>query len=179
MSKTIKSIKVGDLVSIKNKRYPSHGKHRVICHSPIDGTFTLDDMPGTFFYLDELELVLYDELSNLTQAVGLRNDAEKGKKNDIDKPDLSLLPRVFLEGTAKAFMHGEKKYGRYNYRSGMDWHRLVGAALRHINAFNDGEDTDPESGNHHLYHAAASLAMLITYTSEGLGKDTRHASNKK
>jgi len=102
-----------------------------------------------------------------------------GKKNDQEKPDLSLLPKVFLDGTARAFMHGEKKYGRYNYRNGMDWHRLLAAALRHLTAFNDGEEIDVDSGNSHLAHASASIAMLMTYVAEGLGKDTRHASNKK
>jgi len=102
----------------------------------------------------------------------------EGKKNDSEKPDLSLLPKVFLDGTAKAFMHGEKKYGRYNFRNGMDWHRLVAAAMRHITAFNDGQNLDPESGNSHLAHAAASIAMLMVYADELLGKDTRHANNK-
>lgn len=96
-----------------------------------------------------------------------------GKKNDLNKPDLSLLPRQFLEGTALAFMHGEKKYGRYNYRNGMDWHRIVGAAMRHIVAFNEGEDVDGESGVSHLAHAAASIAMLMVYVDEKLGNDDR------
>lgn len=100
----------------------------------------------------------------------------EGKKNDQAKPDLSLLPREFLDEVAKAFMHGEKKYGRYNYLGGLEWHRLVGAALRHITAFNEGEDIDAESGNHHLGHAGASIAMLMVYCARSLGKDTR---NKK
>lgn len=100
--------------------------------------------------------------------------SKEGRKDDQAKPDLSLLPKELLEEVSKAFMHGEKKYGRYNYRSGMDWHRLIAAAFRHITAFNEGEDNDSESGFSHLGHAGACIAMLLVYKTQGLGKDTRH-----
>ncbi len=103
----------------------------------------------------------------------------QGVKHDSSKPDLSLLPQEFLVATAQAFMHGERKYGRYNYRLGMDWHRLIGAILRHVTSFNEGEDLDPESGHSHLGHAAAGIAMLLVYQAHKLGKDTRHANDKK
>lgn len=99
---------------------------------------------------------------------------QEGKKHDQDKPDLSLLPKEFLDEVAKAFMHGEKKYGRYNYLNGMDWHRIIAASMRHISSFNSGEDIDTESGLNHLAHAGACIAMLLTYYAQNLGKDTRH-----
>lgn len=95
------------------------------------------------------------------------------KKHDQEKPDLSLLPSAFLEEVAKAFMHGETKYGRHNYLQGLDWHRVTAAALRHLTAFNDGQDKDSESGLLHLGHAGACIAMLLVYYKKGLGKDTR------
>lgn len=99
---------------------------------------------------------------------------KEGHKDDAEKPDLSLLPREFLEEVAKAFMHGEKKYGRYNYRNGMDWHRIIAASIRHISAFNEGENTDSESGLNHLGHAGACIAMLVVYFNNKLGTDTRY-----
>ncbi len=99
---------------------------------------------------------------------------QHGIKHDQEKPDLSLLPKEFLEEVAKAFMHGEKKYGRYNYRNGMDWHRLIAACFRHITAFNEGEDNDKESSFSHLGHAGACIAMLLVYKKNSLGKDTRY-----
>lgn len=95
------------------------------------------------------------------------------KKFDMEKPDLSLLPREFLEQVALAFMHGEKKYGRYNYRLGMDWHRPLAAAMRHLTAFNAGEDLDSESGLSHLAHTGACVAMLLVYIEHRIGADTR------
>ncbi len=35
------------------------------------------------------------------------------------------------------------------------------AAQRHLSAYSDGEDLDPESGKPHLWHAAACIAILI------------------
>lgn len=84
----------------------------------------------------------------------------KGKKNDDGKPSISLIPKEALWGMAKALTYGAKKYGRHNFREGISYSRLADACYRHLSAFIDGEDIDEESGNNHLYHALASLAML-------------------
>lgn len=46
--------------------------------------------------------------------------------------------------------------------------------MRHITAFNDGEDLDPESGQSHLYHAMCCLAFVGTYQATKTGTDDRH-----
>lgn len=94
-------------------------------------------------------------------------------KADTGKPPISLIPPVALELEAQAMAYGAKKYGRHNYRNGFDWSRLTDAALRHILAFNRGEDKDSETGISHLAHARASLAMLIWHIENGAGKDDR------
>jgi hypothetical protein len=98
---------------------------------------------------------------------------EPAKKNDSTKADLSLIPLVALEQMARAFMFGEKRYGRYNYTAGFDSHRLIAAAMRHISQWQNGEDQDSESGASHLGHALASLAMLLHTMALGTNKDTR------
>ncbi len=101
---------------------------------------------------------LENAVSVLTKAGQANNVA---RKNDAGKPPLSMIPREALEEMAKAFAYGAAKYSRGNFRqSGMKWSRLTDAALRHITAFANGEWLDPESGNSHLSHALASLAML-------------------
>lgn len=85
-----------------------------------------------------------------------------GTKHDSGKPDLSLFPREAIEAGSRAFMFGEKKYARDNWRKGIGKERLVAATLRHLFAWKDGELSDPESNLSHLDHALASLAMLIT-----------------
>jgi hypothetical protein len=82
-------------------------------------------------------------------------------KHDKGKPDLSLVPYVAMIHEARAFMDGEKKYGRYNYLNGFTASRLVAAALRHIFDYMDGDDTAEDSGVHHLGHARACLAMIL------------------
>lgn len=101
-----------------------------------------------------------------------------GNKFDKDKPDLSLCPLPALEAMARAFMLGEVKYGRYNYLKGMDSHRLTAACLRHVLAWQNGEDNDPESGQTHLGHALACLAMLIDQQAKGVSTDTRPKASR-
>lgn len=94
-------------------------------------------------------------------------------KHDKAKPDLSLLPKIFLEEVAKAFMVGEKKYGRYNYTKGHKASQLVAAAQRHITAWYQGEENDPVDGQHHLGAAAACMAMALRQAELGTLKDDR------
>ena len=96
-----------------------------------------------------------------------------GTKNDSDKPDLSLVPRVAIEQIAKALMYGERKYNRHNYLKGFNSNRLIAATLRHVLAWQDGEDCDPESGLSHLAHALAGLSMLLDCQRVGTLTDGR------
>ena len=97
-----------------------------------------------------------------------------GVKFDAGKPPLGLIPRQALEAEAQVMAFGANKYGRDNWRGGMDWTRLSDAALRHITAFVDGEDVDPETGLPHLAHARCCLAFLLAYSELELGRDDRH-----
>lgn len=101
----------------------------------------------------------------------------KATKHDADKADLSLISRVSLEQEALALQFGVQKYGRYNYTKGFEASRLVAACMRHVVAWQDGEDKDPESGLSHLAHAKACLGMLLHI--EQLGTLTDNRLNKK
>ena len=94
-------------------------------------------------------------------------------KHDQGKVPYDLLPTSALHGVAEVLGFGAKKYAPNNWRKGMGWSRLVGAALRHLTAWNDGEDKDPESNLSHLKHAACCIAFLIEYEEKKLGKDDR------
>jgi len=96
-----------------------------------------------------------------------------GTKHDSGKAPLSLIPRVALEAEAQVMGFGAKKYGRHNYKQGFEYSRLLDAALRHIHAFNDGEDNDPESGISHLAHARCCLSMLLECINIGTATDDR------
>jgi len=84
----------------------------------------------------------------------------KGTKKDQGKAMMTLVPTDAYVGMAQAFTFGAKKYGRHNFRNGIDYSRLADACMRHLTSYMEGEDQDPESSLSHLDHALASLAML-------------------
>lgn len=84
-----------------------------------------------------------------------------GSKHDKDKAPITMIPSEAIEEMAHAFNYGAKKYTRNNFKSGIEYTRLLDAAFRHMLAFNNNEDTDPESSRSHISHALASLAMLM------------------
>jgi hypothetical protein len=97
-------------------------------------------------------------------------DREPGK----EKVDLSLIPLVAEQAIARAMMYGEKKYGRYNYCKGHEASQLVAAARRHLAAWFNGEENDPESGVNHLGHAMANCLMILRQQELGTLKDNRY-----
>ncbi len=60
-----------------------------------------------------------------------------------------------------ALLDGALKYGRSNWRhAGVRASIYVDACQRHLGAWFEGEDVDPDSGISHLGHALACLAIL-------------------
>lgn len=97
-----------------------------------------------------------------------------GTKHDQGKPRMELLSRPALEAIAQALTHGANKYSDHNWRSGFKWSRLYGAALRHLLAHMDGENTDPETGLSHLAHLGATVMFLLEHEAKSLGEDDRY-----
>ncbi len=60
-----------------------------------------------------------------------------------------------------AMLEGALKYGRHNYRvAGVRASVYYDAAGRHLDAFWEGQDIDPESGLSHITKAIAGLMVL-------------------
>lgn len=83
----------------------------------------------------------------------------------VKKAPLRYVPPSLVIATAPVLELGAVKY---NNGIPCNWRQYpikasvyVEAALRHISAYYDGEDLDPESGLPHLAHATACLAILI------------------
>ncbi len=106
------------------------------------------------------------------------SNSNEGVKHDAGKAPISLIPVEALLGEAEVFAFGAKKYGRHNFRKGMDHSRVLDATLRHILAIINGEDIDPESGKPHWAHARCGLAMYAFYQSHGIGNDDRWKPEK-
>ena len=79
----------------------------------------------------------------------------------IKKVPLHCIPSAPLFELGLAMMEGGRKYGTHNYRAiGVRMSTYYDAVLRHVIAWWEGEDIDPDSGIHHIVKAIASLFVL-------------------
>lgn len=89
-----------------------------------------------------------------------------GIKNDMNKPQLSLVPMQMVRDAALARMYGNNKYKDVPGYSSNNWctidkQRVIDALLRHILLYlEDMDGVDSESGLPHLCHVAANLSFL-------------------
>ena len=95
------------------------------------------------------------------------------------KAGLSCVPCQPLFECSLAMVTGAIKYGRHNWRQ----YDVVAsiyydAVLRHIMAWWEGQDLDPESGLNHLAHAMACLVILRDAGLHGKLQDNRARSDK-
>ena len=97
--------------------------------------------------------------------------AQSGRKFDSGKPEYGLVPPYALDELVKVLTVGAQKYERENWRFVPDAERRYFDALqRHVWAWKRGETLDPETGLHHLAHAACCLFFLYEH-SVGKAKD--------
>ena len=90
-------------------------------------------------------------------------DRGSGARFNDGKVPLNLIPLSAMVECARVFDYGRRKYAAWNWAKGMDWSVPYGCLLRHMAAWFDGEDNDPESGLPHLGHAMCNLVMLSTF----------------
>ncbi len=98
-------------------------------------------------------------------------------KFDQNKLPLNLLSTEAMNQTAAVLKFGAQKYAEHNWRAGFAWSRPLAAAMRHLTAFNDGEDRDPESGLSHLAHAACCIMFLLEFEKTHPHLDDRYKPN--
>ena len=109
-------------------------------------------------------------MTNLTQ----QTKTNQAIKFDTDKVPMHLLSNEALKQIAAVLDFGKEKYAAHNWRRGFDWSRVLSAAMRHLHAFNDGEDKDSESGLSHLAHAGCCLMFLLEFEKTHQELDDRY-----
>lgn len=125
--------------------------------------------PTVSLNIDPKPQQTWPELTDWTKLVVTSkewNEAQKqgsALKFDDDKLPINLLSSIALNQTAAVLKFGAQKYHAHNWRAGFAWSRPLAAAMRHIMAYNDGEDLDPESGLSHLAHAACCIMFLLEF----------------
>lgn len=106
-------------------------------------------------------------------AAGLKDTNPKDAIG-CQKLPLHLWPSTATAMGCLGLLDGALKYGRANWRaSGVRASIYFDAASRHLNAWFEGEEQDPDSGLPHLAHALACLAIVVDAEAAGLLVDDR------
>lgn len=91
-----------------------------------------------------------------------------------NKLPLHLWPTTATALGCVALLDGALKYGRSNFRAvGVRASIYCDAAARHLAAYLEGEDCDPDSGVPHLGHVLACVAILVEAEAAGNLTDDR------
>ena len=91
-----------------------------------------------------------------------QNTTTGGRKFDGGKLEYGLVPPLALKEMVKVLTFGAQKYERDNWQRVPDSkRRYFDAMQRHLWAWKEGEVFDPESGIHHLAHAACCVFFLL------------------
>lgn len=112
------------------------------------------------------------ELTQMERAAVENADGESVNPKDllgVKKPALRFVPPVAIGELSKAMALGAQKYGPFNWREKRVMASIYyEAAQRHLMAWFDGENLDPESRASHLSHVMACCAILLD--AERLGR---------
>lgn len=97
----------------------------------------------------------------------------------IRKAPLSVVPMGVIAEIGVAMLEGASKYGRHNYRGvGVRSSVYFDATMRHLIAYWEGEDIDPDSGMSHITKALASLSVWRDAQMQDMCTDDRPPRSK-
>lgn len=92
----------------------------------------------------------------------------------IRKAPMSTVPATVLAEVGVAMLEGASKYGRHNFRcAGVRASVYYDGVMRHLMAWWEGEDIDPDSGLSHVTKAITSLVVLRDAMIQGMCEDDR------
>ena len=102
-----------------------------------------------------------------------------GRRYNGGKARIDLLPTSMIYAAAKVMEYGASKYDDHNWRRGMKWSTPYSCAMRHLLKWFEGAENDEESGESHLGHVLANIAMLVEYEKTCPELDDRFKGPKK
>ena len=112
--------------------------------------------------IQPLHLLASDKPTNPKDLVGVR------------KVPMSTVPATVMAEIGVAMLEGASKYGRHNYRVvGVRGSVYYDGVMRHLMAWWEGEDLDPDSGMSHVTKAITSLVVLRDAMMQGKFTDDR------
>lgn len=85
-----------------------------------------------------------------------------GDRYNEGKPKWSLVSWKALIPMVQVLEFGAKKYSSWNWTKGLKYTEVCESLLRHVHAFLEGEDNDPESKLSHVGHILCN-GMFLSY----------------
>lgn len=87
---------------------------------------------------------------------------EKAIRYNQGKPRWSLVKQSALLPMVEVLEFGAAKYSANNWQKGLPIQEVCESLKRHLDAYMEGEDNDPESGLSHIGHIQCN-AMFIAW----------------
>ena len=111
---------------------------------------------------------------HLVETFGTAKPTNPKDAIGIRKSPMSTVPANVLAELGCAMLEGASKYGRHNYRhAGIRASVYYDGTMRHLMAWWEGEDIDPDSGLSHITKAIASLTVQRDAMMRGMMVDDR------
>lgn len=85
---------------------------------------------------------------------------EQGERLNEGKLKWSLVPQSALHPMVRVLEFGANKYSEHNWKKGLPVVEICESLKRHLDAFMEGEDLDPESGLSHVGHIQCNAMFL-------------------
>lgn len=94
------------------------------------------------------------------------------KREKLNSIRYDYMPaRIVNESYARVADMGAKKYAPWNWAKGLPVSQLASSLQRHLWAYMEGEDHDPESGLSHLDHVLWNAVALVYNEYHGIQDD--------
>ena len=105
---------------------------------------------------------------------------EKGlaARHNSGKLPMHLVPPDAIKAMAEVLEVGMDKFAIRNWEQGAYYSVPYASLMRHLLAFWEGEDKDPESGKLHLAHILTNAAFLLRYYEQFPELDDRPGKEK-
>ena len=103
----------------------------------------------------------------------LEEKQDKGKRFNQGKPRWSLVPQSALLPMVEVLEFGAIKYDAHNWKKGLSVTEICESLKRHLDAFMEGEDNDPESMLSHIGHMQCNTMFLAWMVQNRIELDDR------
>ena len=98
---------------------------------------------------------------------------KKALRYNEGKLKWSMVHYQSLAPLVRVLMYGEKKYARDNWKKGLNREEILDSMMRHLTALIDGQEIDPESGEHHIGHIMCNCMFYSYFNVGSEGKSSK------